>query len=106
MTHLHPASASIGALTSPVNAPFGSGWTFCAASSTGAEQSWRATSSHSGSARGMTSSGGAMTVRTLGTCAAARATWMASSTPEAPPWCIFQLPAMSGLRWGFMEGHL
>ena len=89
---------SIGALISPVNAPAAFGCRFCAATLDAARR--RSSCATAASAV----NGGATTTSTRGDVArelrdaAARA-----STPSAPPWFIFQLPAMSGRRAGFMR---
>src|SRR5580700_7629723 len=93
-TQPHPASFSIGTLTSPVKAPDALACMFCAASKTPLPSiSWAIAAS--------TVNGGAMRMSTRGSSLLIFTHSAASVIPAGPPLYIFQLPAMSGLRFSF-----
>src|SRR5688572_10460630 len=95
MTHEQPHSLRKGPLISPVKAPESFGCMFCAESATGEPSIVSATAASA-------VNGGATTTSTSRRSLANATVPCARSTLERPPWNIFQLPAMSGRRDGFM----
>src|SRR6266545_2081103 len=90
-TRRHPSSASIVGEISPVNAPWGSQWQFCAPSPTAEPPSTSAT------AASAVKGGHTTTSTPRGRLSPSRTDW-ASARASAKPPCIFQLPTTRGVR--------
>src|SRR5213594_1706266 len=90
-TRRHPSSASIVGEISPVNAPWGCQWQFCAPSPTAEPPSTSAT------AASAVKGGHTTTSTPRGRLSPSRTDW-ASARASAKPPCIFQLPTTRGVR--------
>src|SRR5439155_10418153 len=90
-TRRHPSSASIVGEISPVNAPWGCQWQFCAPSPTTEPPSTSAT------AASAVKGGHTTTSTPRGRLSPSRTDW-ASARASAKPPCIFQLPTTRGVR--------